>query len=848
MPGGAPPRRVNSDPPRTLSLGKATLAILILLAFPLAASAAELPREPSAATLKALETVGTWDGKTASAELAGPYEDPLQAQVAFGRRSFFLAPWRAWMDTWPASRYLECLGVNYNVGTKEADAVAAVLAEAGIRSARVEIGMGSFKYEDPAQLSDPAGVRQRLAALKKCGIRPLILLNANSGWPCPAMRTDVKLLKDAAQGARELFIDKTDDLRPGYTGLRGMAYQIAFPLITRVDKDTGRCDLSAPLPKPLAAGRLELYTLKYAPFGGEFLADGKPNPAARETVDGWMTYVAAICCFAKEALGTEGAADAGFDLEVWNEYTFGSQYLDDKNYYTPPREYRKPRFTYKGKDFNHEVILPMTVDYANDPANKLPGVVVISGLANQRPWDNGTDLWPGQTGFSRHYYCGLRPSGEFDGREGLLSPETDKSKNHIPINALGKPDAAREGDPPAFTPVLRISMPEVWFYGYKTELMAREVLPWPDVMKGHGRYSHPGTGRPAQVWQTEFNLDRQPWASELMKQTGAAKNDPRLAALMHHVGAKALLRTYIFQGHKGVHTIEVFAARGDDINLGVIPTAFFDTLKKENFQLTDVVRALRGKQLDAVGRATKLMRTGKAIQTARPLSVARLVEEKPRLVFRGDGSPEHPDRFNRDDFACLPYQLAADRFAVAYYVVTRNLGHAWAKDRDPLDPARYDMPEQPFQLTLSNVRGEGAKVSAYDPLLDREVPVRVLAASAKDVTVGLPTVDYPRLLIIQESQAGPLILRPRLAVAADGSAALTFSTNLRTPAKISWGPLPDRTAGGSAALDAATDFTCRIPKLETGQGARIVIDAGGLSARWPIWGHDNAGVLTEAPR
>ncbi|MBE3134647.1 MAG: hypothetical protein IMZ55_14345, partial [Acidobacteria bacterium] len=619
----------------------------MLLALPLAASAAELPREPSAATLKTLETVGTWDGKAPSAELAGPYEDPLQAQVAFGRRSFFLTPWRAWMDTWPASRYLECLGINYNVSAKEADAVAAVLAEAGIRSARVEIGMGSFKYEDPAQLSDPAGARQRLAALKKCGIRPLILLNANSGWPCPARRTDVKLLKDAAQGARELFIDKTDDIRPGYTGLRGMAYQIAFPLVAKVDKDTGRCDLSAPLPKPLAAGRLELYTLKYAPFGGEFLADGKPNPAARETVDGWMTYVAAICRFAKEALGTEGAADAGFDLEVWNELTFGSHFLEDRHYYDPPREWKKPLVRYKGKDFGYEVLLAMAVDYASDPAHGLPGVRVIDGFSNQRPWENGTDMWPGQAGLSRHYYTGCDPFKDFDGGSGCVSPETDASKRHPVLDALGRPEGKVERDNAVpgtyFVPTFRAALPETWFYGYKTEMMSREVVPWPDTMERHGRYSHPGTGRHAEIWQTEFNVDRAPWADRLVRETACAKDDPRLIALMHDVAAKAMLRTFFFYNHKGLTTIDVYAAREPDTFLGMIPMAFFAALKASGYTLTDEVRALGGPQLAAIGRAVGVMKAGKPLDEARPLAVTKLVEERPRLVFKGDGTAAHPD-------------------------------------------------------------------------------------------------------------------------------------------------------------------------------------------------------------
>jgi hypothetical protein len=366
-------------------------------------------------------------------------------------------------------------------------------------------------------------------------------------------------------------------------------------------------------------------------------------------------------------------------------------------------------------------------------------------------------MWPGQTGFSRHYYTGMNPFRNFDANSGLASPETDASKRHQVIDALGKPEGKMEKDAGVpgtyFVPTFRAALPETFFYGYKTEQMVRDVLPWPDLMKGHGRLCHAEGGRPAEVWQTEYNFDREPWAQQILKQTGVAKDDPKFVALMHHIGAKALLRTYFFMSHKGLKTIEVFAARGADTNFAVIPKAFFEALKKDGYQLTDGVRALRGKQLETLWRATKVMKASEPVKAVRPLSVAKLVEEKPRLVFKGDGTPAHPDRFNRDDFACLPYQLSESSFAVAYYVVTRNMGHEWNKDRDVLDPARYDMPEQTFQLTLAGVRGEGAKVSAYDPVMDREAPVKILAAGEKDVTVSLPTVDYPRLLIIREAGA-----------------------------------------------------------------------------------------------
>src|ERR1700722_12326591 len=121
--------------------------------------------------------IGHWDGKTASAKLKGPYEDRTQAEIPFGRRSFYLTPWRAYMDTWPPTRLLESSGINFNVDAKEADATAEMMSEAGIRSARVEIGWGSLRYDDPTKLTDESAARLTaiLSACKKHNIRPLIL-------------------------------------------------------------------------------------------------------------------------------------------------------------------------------------------------------------------------------------------------------------------------------------------------------------------------------------------------------------------------------------------------------------------------------------------------------------------------------------------------------------------------------------------------------------------------------------------------------------------------------------------------------------------------------------------------
>lgn len=804
-----------------------------------------------------LDQIGKWQGAPDEAKLEGPYEDPRQQEIPFGRISFYLAPWRAYMDTWPARQYLDCLGINLKTPVPALKATTKVLAEAGFCSARVEIGWGNIGYYDPRQILHAQDYRQTFETLKEAGLRPLILLNSNSGAPAPSVGIVEHLLQPAPQGAREIVVDRPDLIRPGYTGLVKMANQrLGFPLITAVDIRTGRCQLSAPLPQELPAGKLALVKLKYHPFGGLLLADGTPNPFCLETLGGWKEYVATVCQMAKEDLGTEGKANAGFDLEVWNEMTFGSDFLDEKHYYDPARKF-KSDISYESHgrtSTGSESILPLTVDFVNDPLNRLPGVRVISGISNQRPWDNGVTMWPGQTGFSRHYYTNLDPLGRFKGIRGLLSPATNARPNSGPLNALGLVDGKKDGKNwftvtlgTFFVPTLAFSMPEAWHYGNFPEYMTRDVQPFPGLWKDHYRYGNPGDGNPAQVWMTETNTDRSVWLKDLMREEHLGQEDPQLIALSHYLGAKAILRNFIFQSHKGVHTLELFAAHSDDLSLAVLPEAFFKALEADDYQLTEKVRAEIGPQLKALSRVTKLMKSGEPLQVTRPLNVGELVEHQPRLVFKGDGTPGHPNRFNRDDFACLPFQLAPDKYAISYYVVTHNMVQAWNPARPPLDPARYDMPEQTFDLTLQNLRGTGAKVSAWDPMSDQKVPVEVLASEGNTLEVRLPTLDYPRFLLVEESQPGPLILDPELRRNADGQTHVSFRTNLPSRAKLTWGPYPERNSGGQVDLPEGTSFDYPIPGLKKLDGVQVRIEHDGLTTPWPRWAYDNAGVLWQSP-
>jgi hypothetical protein len=109
-----------------------------------------------------------------SGSLASAYTDPkYQTGIAFGAHSHWIQPWRAYLETVPATRFLNGLGVVLG-STSNADLLQH-LARHGIKLTRIEIGWGNLNYNDDSLTSPP--LNAALQACRKWGIRPIILLN-----------------------------------------------------------------------------------------------------------------------------------------------------------------------------------------------------------------------------------------------------------------------------------------------------------------------------------------------------------------------------------------------------------------------------------------------------------------------------------------------------------------------------------------------------------------------------------------------------------------------------------------------------------------------------------------------
>lgn len=165
--------------------------------------------------------------------LKHPIDPKQQTALAFGARSHWLQPWRGYLDTPPATRLRDAIGINFNVDAEEAPATAQLLAHAGFRRARLELGWDQMSYDDPAQLANPGRLRQYVGALKANGIRPLMLLNANHISPGPARSFSATLLEPPRRGDRRVHLDSAtaSTLVPHKTGLNELDSRRAADVI-----------------------------------------------------------------------------------------------------------------------------------------------------------------------------------------------------------------------------------------------------------------------------------------------------------------------------------------------------------------------------------------------------------------------------------------------------------------------------------------------------------------------------------------------------------------------------------------------------------------------------------------
>ncbi|MGO9467009.1 MAG: hypothetical protein ACLQIB_10010 [Isosphaeraceae bacterium] len=654
--------------------------------------------------LPVVALAGTYLGdppRVAAQGQPGAYIDKRHlTELSFGTHSHWLEPWRAYQETIPAQRFLEAQGIVLDLLSEDAapDLVVTMLANQGIRNARIEIGWGSVNYWDESKLNGAERLKALLLACKAHGVRPLVLLNAHSGVPGPMDFSERPLAREAKKGDRRVELADASGLKVGYSGLANLSeYWACEALITGIDGKTVL--LSKPLPKDLgkAGAKVAVTTLRYRPFSAPGTDD------YRNTIAGWRRYVGTVADFVVQTLGTRSDADRGFDLEIWNELTFGSRFLSINNYY-------EPKLVEFKEDGIWERLVRETAELADPQPDQFLGVTLVDGFRNTIPWPSASQ----------------EPA-----RVGALSAHPYPPRKVYPRDEPGGPvkNALFALDEPKFTPTYSALFPEYYATALQTETVVREMAPITTPIYGipHGRNSRVIAGKvaPCPLWLTEIGLHP--------REHGVVDREAAL-----RLKAKATARDACFFPAKGVERIYFFAALdGGDTGYGLVSERFALYARAGKPYPADEA-AYVSPALRTLKNVVAKMRVGvdPRLHATRQLTLASISDTHNHYQFRGDGSRQHPHLYDRDVFVFLSFQANRNRFVIPYYVMTRDI----TKDLAP----------EEFTVTIRGIDGRRATVASYDPIADRDVPFDVKSATDGELSLSLEAVDYPYLLIIHE--------------------------------------------------------------------------------------------------
>jgi hypothetical protein len=750
-----------------------------------------------------------------------PIDSRFLTYAPFGTTSFWVQPWRAYLDTWSSSRLLNGAGINFNVNIKFAEPAAQLLQESGFKLARIAVDWSSISYENPNQLNPGRlqSLDERLTALHNHGLRPLIVLQAYTDNPAPAKHVVLETTAEAPAGARTVQLSPASAslVVPDKTGFNALAFG-AYPdvLITSVSP-AGVATLIKPLPNALPAGGHGGTTLLYSPFTSPTLANGEPNPQFQETMSGWLDYVGAVSKAAASIVGP-----GGFDLEVWNEITFGSKFLNLENYeavgarsearsqaqtqtqerqaepesaataekvaeedeinfqHGPEADYgseaaepteaeEAPETERAGVEGEEAIeaqairqnsvpkirlvkkavmraVLKETVEYVRNPANGIsPEVGISDGFASETPFPSGASAPVGLTALSKAPYVG-----------GRVYPASYREDNDVPLSAQGTRDTLKGSFAPLFTPSYQTDFPEFMLSDLSTETLVRDVAPMTtDVYHfPHGRSVGPVGGAPVQKWVTEYNLGQ--GHSTVVGPDGVTPAEGPAsvmsAADQVHFHAKALLRSLVAMINKGIGR-EYFFGTGGNGPFSMVSSTFFSDL--ESNPGTYPGRQAGGEIMAGFHNLLARFEGPGPSGEARQLKLLSITQEGNHAQFTGDGTEAHPNLYDRDVLAVLPFQSSPTHFVIPVYVMTTDLLTLYQPNASPSDVTRFDLPDENFRITLGNLPASQTPptVSAFDPLRNTNTPARLVSREGETAVFEFAATDYPRLLSIEYNGA-----------------------------------------------------------------------------------------------
>jgi hypothetical protein len=545
------------------------------------------------------------------------YADPSLLEVPWGNYSFVRQGWRGYLETVPASRFRDGLGVVWGQSPphKSADEIASMLAWAGFRRVRLEIPWGSVTW-DEAGLDEASRERavQILHALKTHRLRPLILLNANHLQPCPVQWRELRVQRAAVAGERAVLVQgeiPALSVSPNATVMSLAGGTTAGPLIVGLESPGDGAPagahimrLSKPLARPVRAQEtLRVAILRYPPLYPV------GTTQFESTVSGWLRYVELVANLVESVYGSDA-----YDIEIWNELTFGSAYLDINNYRDAGAAIPAPDTLLRGGSAWE--LASRTVELLK---RKHPETQVIWGFSNTTFFHTPISGLPARLdGQSYHPY----------GTGRRCFADIIRGKRELLLDS--------------FVPSGCAVQPEGYAHAWQqTESLLRLIAP-------PVRSAHPPGSTAFQHFITEHGF--------LPREIGITESHDAEAAKEGFA-----LRAPILWLNKGLSALFIYDVyEPDETGFGLLG---------HDGGISPALTALHRLTEEFAGRAT----LGPARQLA--LEIAR---EGGRVgVLPGDPEGEHLPQEQAAAF--LPFQIDSERFVVAAYVMTQDFPEQLAR-------------------------------------------------------------------------------------------------------------------------------------------------------------------------
>ena len=619
-----------------------------------------------------------------------------------GAHSHWLQPWRTMAATRSLAAFSGGIGLNTDPAYPQS---LPMFVAAGFRHVRVSLFWGSLPKYDPSHFdldySTNSTTLEFVWALKAAGLRPLVLLQAFDQGPCPQELIAVTASTAVASTDTTITVSSTNGLVVGYSGLTGWVRDVTDNVIKYINPSNVMCSslitaiagdvlsLSKPVGINIPQGAtLLLNTLLYKPWS---------EPGSEDyltTMVGWLDYLVAVSCFMQVALNTVGTADAGFDIEIWNETSFGSAFLDINNYYTSPIV---PEATLNGIPTVIPDLVAFTSAFVSENPSLFAGVRLTDGFGSVSPMQASSTEPSAVSAISKHPY----PSA-------LAYPASDPGYGGLDVN----------GNLTSFIPSYTIYTHEYYSTAINAFTLSRDIATTPNdfggIVHGVDGRSENGVIKPVTVWMTEIGTAT---ASE-------GVTDPGAIALLT---AKGTLRALFFNLGIGVERVYVFDGVGDVTDLAMVPASAPTTP-------TLVLEALRS-SLAFMANGVIGDQSGVLAQVG--YTVAFSPNSTPSTLWMGNGTIACPDFTQPDDYVIIPVQVTPQRIVFLHWFTGLDM--------------RADMLAVEIDLTLYDLPAGTISLSAIDPISGNVVGAVVIGSTSQTVTIRTTASDQPSILAVQLS-------------------------------------------------------------------------------------------------